>query len=100
MAPFVQIMEVETHNVGAVNDLVKRWHHDQGGIAPGYRATRVLADRERANTYLIEVEFSSEDDAARNNDRAETKQWAAALREVVDGEPRYIDLTESYSTGR
>jgi hypothetical protein len=100
MSTFIQLIEIETADVGPVNDLIKRWHEEQVGIAPGYRAIRVLADRGRANTYVIEVEFSSEEDAARNNERAETRQWAASLRELVNREPRYINLTESYSTGR
>jgi hypothetical protein len=100
MAGFIQLIEIETADVGSVNDLIKRWHEEQGGVAPGYRGGRVLADRDRPDTYLIEVEFSSEEDAARNNERAETRQWAASLRELVNREPRYINLTESYSTGR
>jgi hypothetical protein len=100
VSAFVQIVEVETSDIGAVNDLLKRWHDDQAGIAPGYRGTRVLADRDRANTYLLEVEFSSEEEAARNNDRAETQRWASALREAIHGEPRYLNLTESFATGR
>ena len=100
MPGFVQLIEIEMPDVGAVNDLIKRWHEEQGGIAPGYRATRVLANSDRPNTYVIEVEFSSEEDAAKNNDRVETKQWASSLRELVSREPRYTNLTESYSTGR
>jgi quinol monooxygenase YgiN len=100
MATFVQLIEMETADVGPVNDLIKGWHEQQGGVAPGYRSTRVLVDRDRADTYVIEVEFSSEEDGAKNNERPETSQWAASLRELVNSEPRYINLTESYDTGR
>ena len=93
-------IEIETPDVARVNDLIKRWHHEQGGVAPGYRATRVLADKDRPDTYVIEVEFSSEEEAARNNERAETNEWTASLREILNRDPRYINLTESYSTGR
>lgn len=100
MAAFIQLIEIKTGDVGPVNDLIKRWHEEQGGIAPGYRATRVFADKDRPDTYVIEVEFSSEEEAARNNERAETNEWATSLREHLNQDPRYINLTESYSTGR
>lgn len=96
---FVQIIEVDAADIGAIDDLVDRWHREQAGVAPGYRGARILADKDRPGTYLIEVEFSSEEEAAENNERDDTRRWAAALRGSIQGGPRYLNLTEVSSTG-
>lgn len=98
MAGFTQIVEVKTGAVEVVKDLIRAWHREQAGTAPGYREVRVLEDKERPGTYLIEVEFASEQDAAENNDRPETSAWAQRLKEAVNGEPRYLNLSETFST--
>lgn len=99
MAGFVQIIEVQTEDIGPLQGHVEEWHRLQSGAAPGYRSTRVLADGERPGTYLLEVAFSSEEEAKKNNDRPETARWADRARSLVDGEPSYRNLTVVCDTG-
>ena len=86
---FTQTMEVQASDESALRDHVAGWHAEQAGIAPGYRRTRILADAKQPGRYLIEVDFTSPDEAARNNERPETNAWAAKLGELVTGTPEY-----------
>jgi quinol monooxygenase YgiN len=89
---FTQTIEVQAGDEQALRDHVAGWHKEQAGVAPGYQNARILADRSRPGTYLIEVEFTSEEEAARNNERGETAAWARKLEGMVAGEPAYRDL--------
>jgi quinol monooxygenase YgiN len=89
---FTQTMEVQASDERALHDHVASWHAEQAGIAPGYRRARVLADEKQPGRYLIEVDFSSPEEAARNNERPETNAWAAKLGELVTGAPEYRDF--------
>lgn len=90
---FVQTIEVETSNVDAIRDHVSGWHDEQKGVAPGYQGTRILEDHEAQGRYVIEVDFSSREEAARNDERPETVAWAQKLQELVEGEPRFANYT-------
>lgn len=94
---FTQIITVEGADEAALHELVAEWDTDQAGVAPGYRGARVLADDE-AGQCLIEVDFTSEEDARRNNDRSETQSWAASLGELVSSEPGYRNLRQVCTT--
>jgi quinol monooxygenase YgiN len=89
---FTQTMEVQSSDERALHDHVAGWHAEQAGIAPGYRRARVLADAKQPGRYVIEVDFSSHEEAARNNGRPETKAWADKLGELVTGTPEYRDF--------
>lgn len=93
---FTQIITIEGADEEALRDHVSKWHADQAGVAPGYQGTRVLAEGDRR--HLIEVDFSSEEAAQRNNERAETASWAEGLRELGDGESSYRDLRRVCTT--
>lgn len=92
---FTQIITVEGSNDQALRDLMESWDTAQSGVAPGYLGSRVLAE---GSVHHIEVDFSSEEEAQRNNERSETQAWGRQLREVVSGEPTYRDLREVYTT--
>ena len=96
---FTQMMTVRTSEPERLRELIDGWHRDQHGVAPGYERARILADRGRADHWVIEVDFSSEEEARRNSDRPETQAWADGLREVADGEPEYRDFELAYATG-
>lgn len=80
--------------------------------ASGYRPTGAVAvlssagcHRENPGLYQIIADFgvvdptvSAADEAQRNNDRPETKAWAAQLRKLVTGEPEYHHFDELYRT--
>ena len=86
---FTQTMEVQAGDEAALRDHVAGWHAEQAGIAPGYQRTRVLADAKQPGRYVIEVDFTSPEEAARNSKRPETSAWAAKLGELVTGTPEY-----------
>lgn len=86
---FVQTIDIETDDIQPVRDHVNQWHSEQAGVAPGYQGARILADADQPGRYVIEVEFTSKDDADANNDRSETAAWAEKLQELVDGSPTF-----------
>lgn len=88
---FIQVIEVAGADEQELRDLVSQWDEDQSGVAPGYLGARVLADESNGH-HLIEVDFSSEEEAQRNNDRSATQQWAGELQRLADGEPTYRNL--------
>ena len=97
---FTQIIEVQSDDVEAVEKHVFDWDRRQKGIAPGYQSARILADRNRPGTYLIEVEFDSEENADKNDARPETNEWASQIRTLVKRDPSYRNLAEVCSTER
>lgn len=90
---FVQSIGIETDDIRPVQDLVSTWHAKQTGVAPGYRWARILADEGRPRHYLIEVDFSSKEEAQANNDRPETATWARKLQDLVSGAPTFTNFT-------
>jgi len=97
--PFTQTMTIRTKDVDGLRSLMEGWHNEQHGVAPGYQGSRLLVDRSDNARVVIEVDFSSVEEAQRNNDRAETQQWADKLRAVANGEPDYQDFDVAFTTG-
>lgn len=96
--PFTQTMTVHADAAEPLAELIDAWHQEQGGVAPGYQGARVLADTERSGRFVIEVDFSSEEEAAENDGRAETSAWAEQLNALVRGEPEYANFSVVHST--
>lgn len=88
---FVQSIAIETDDIQPVHDLVSQWHSEQAGIAPGYQRARILADQDRPGRYVIEVDFSSQEEAEKNNERPETAAWAEKLEGLVNGTPAFTN---------
>ena len=95
---FTQTIEVEASDERALHDHLSSWDAEQSGVAPGYVGARLLADAASPGRYLIEANFSSEEEAARNNDRPETHSWATKLNELVTGEPRFTNYRLVYAS--
>jgi hypothetical protein len=73
----------------------------------GYMGTHLLADRDNPGHYVVVAEFgsfdpeiSAYDEAMRNNDRPETQEFAAKMREITQGEPVFNNYDEVYRTGQ
>lgn len=96
---FVQTIEVEGTDDSMLKDHLAAWHAEQAGLAPGYQGARILADEARPGRYVIEVDFSTPEEAARNNARPETAAWASKLAEFVQGEARFTDYRLVFATG-
>ena len=96
---FTQIIEIDgIRDEQQLRELVAGWDEEQAGTAPGYLGSRVFAEEDAPGRYLVEVDFSSADEAKRNNDRDETARWAERLRDLADGEPNYRNLRRAYAT--
>jgi hypothetical protein len=103
---FSQTITVHCDDPAPIVELLAQWDHDQAtSDIMGYMGTRLLADREQPGQYVIIADFgvvdpdvSAADEAARNNDRPETRAWSARLREVITGEPEYHDFDVLYRT--
>lgn len=95
---FTQMMTVQARDPQELVSLLEEWHRDQHGAAPGYEGARLLADREHGDRFVIEVDFSSEGDAQRNNERPETKAWADKLQSATEGQPEYHDYDLAFAT--
>ncbi len=96
---FTQTMTVHTRDQQQLTSLLEEWHRDQKGTAPGYEGARLLAGGEGDDRFVIEVDFTSESDAQRNNDRPETKAWAEKLQAATDRHPEYHDYEVVFATG-
>lgn len=86
---FVQTIDVETEDSGALAHHLAAWHADQHGVAPGYQGYRLLADRDRPRRFRIVVDFNSAADAKTNDGRPETAAWAAKLSELTTAPPGF-----------
>jgi hypothetical protein len=104
---FTQTITVRCDDPAVLVEMLAQWDRDQATTdIMGYMGTRLLADRENPGRYVIVADFgvidpavSALEEAERNNERPETKAWAARLREVVAGEPEYHHFDELYRTG-
>ncbi|MGH2787819.1 MAG: hypothetical protein ACRDJV_07895 [Actinomycetota bacterium] len=96
--PFTQIIEVRTDAPDVLQAHVAAYHAAEAGRAPGYRRARVLEEGNRPGTYLIEVDFTSVEEAKENSARRETDEWARKLQRLIKGEPTYRNLNELCST--
>ena len=47
---------------------------------------------------MVKVVPSPAEEAARNNARPETREWAARLLELINGEPEYHHYDDIYRT--
>ena len=104
---FTQTIKVQTKDPAALIEMMTAWDREQAQFdIMGYMGTHLLCDRENPGHYLIVAEFgvidpdvSAAEEALKNNDRPETKAWAARLLELIDGEPEYHHYDEIYRTG-
>lgn len=95
---FIQTIHIETDDIQPVQDLLRTWHAEQAGVAPGYQRARLLADESRSQSYVIEVDFSSKDEAQANNDRPETATWAQKLEKSVRNTPTFTNHELVFTT--
>ena len=104
---FSQTISIRSDHPEAIVQLLAEWDLLQADSdVMGYIGTHILSDREDPGHYMIIAEFAAvdidvpaADEAARNNERPETQEWARRLRELIDGEPMYGHWDELYRTG-
>lgn len=90
MAGFIQIIEYQTSRFDEVKALgEERAHTDTGSLARRVTATE---DRDRPGTFMTIVEFDSAEDATKNSERPETRQFAEQMQKLCDGAPTFYNL--------
>jgi hypothetical protein len=102
---FMQTMTVRCDDPDALVTMAEAWDRQQAAAdVMGYMGSRVLADRDDPGRYMFIADFgvvdpniSAVEEAARNNERPETQEGAARLRELV-GEIEYHHYDELYRT--
>jgi hypothetical protein len=103
---FAHMIFVRSEDPRALVELLEQWDLQQASAdIMGYMGVRLLADRENAGQYIIAADFgvidpdvSAADEAARNDDRPETRDWAVRLRAVIEDDPRHHNYDELYRT--
>jgi heme-degrading monooxygenase HmoA len=68
----------------------ERWQAEQAPIAPGFRGSYVLRERDSDRCILV-VLFENAQLAKENSDRPETNAWYQELLKLIEGEPEFID---------
>jgi len=86
---FVQTISFTTSRIDDISAMGTEFDREQGGQAPGFRGTRILRDRGRANAYMVVAEFDSYELAMENSARPETDAFARRMAELVEGEVTY-----------
>lgn len=104
---FCQTIEIRTDRVDELVALTEEWDdiHAMSDIV-GYTGTQVFADRSDPGRFVVVASFavvepgiSAAEEAAKNNEREITQQWAARVRELSTIPPIYHDYDELYRTG-
>jgi hypothetical protein len=103
---FSQVISFRTDHVDEVVALIEEWDDIQSTLdVMGYTGTHILRDRADPRHLYVVAEFASTEpgvsafeEAQRNNDRAETQEWATKMRALIDAEPEWLHFDEVYRT--
>jgi len=92
---FLQLIEMKTRRVDDIVALDRQWEQAIGDA----RTTRwsiVTQDRDRADTYVVLVEFPNFEAAKANSDSPATADFATRMAKLCDQEPvfRNLDVRE------
>lgn len=88
---YFQLIEVSTDRF----DDLMRLHEDWVAASEGTRTAAqiwIFGDRDRADTFMIMVEFPSAEAAASNNDLAATSTIAAGMAALATSPPTFRNL--------
>ena len=88
---FIQIIEVTTTHADEVQALMDEWLAKTEGKRRTQRST-LTADRDRPNTFVQIVEFSSYEEAMANSSLPETSEFAEKLAKLCDTAPTFRNL--------
>ena len=88
---YVQIIEIRTDDYDALERLHEQWLAETEGQRTVSREW-ICRDRDRPDTYLVIVEFPSDEAAAVNNDLPATGRIAAGMMELALEPPTFRNL--------
>ncbi len=90
---FVQIVEYQTSKPDEIRALGEEFQSMRGEGGEGERPqVTVTQDRDRENTYLTIVRFSSYEAAMENSQREDTTALTGRMAELMDGPPTFRNL--------
>jgi len=69
----------------------RRWQAEQAPIAPGFKGSYMLREKNSPNGCTFVVLFENQQLAQQNSDRPETNAWYRQMLELIDGQPEFID---------
>ena len=104
---FTQTISFRCNDIETIVKMAAEWDELQAdNDIMGYMGTHILRDRDDPGHYVMIAEFgvvdpdvSAYDEAMRNNDRPETQEFAAKMREIIEAEPDWGHFDEIYRTG-
>lgn len=88
---FMQLIEYETSKPDEVRKVTEEWQKATAGKRTAKRIV-VSQDRDDPKRYYELVFFDSYEAAMENSELAETQEYAAKMKDLLDGEPTYVDL--------
>lgn len=94
----IKLVDINDETAQKVQEHIAGWDQHEAADAPGYLGATLQRDVETPGRYYIVVDFSSHEQAERNNQRSETARWAEELSKL--GTAEYVNLTEVYRTAR
>lgn len=91
MAGFIQLVEFEASDIGAVTAALERFRDEHPGALTASAST-TTEDRDRPGTYISIVEFPSYEVAMEQQGNPATSEFSANLAKVMSGTPRFRNL--------
>jgi hypothetical protein len=104
---FTQTMTFRCTDPEKLVELAAGWDRLQAeGDVMGYMGSHILRDREDPERFVMIAEFgvvdpdvSAVEEAMKNNDRAQTHEWAEKLTAIIDSDIEWGHYDEVYRTG-
>ncbi|MFJ8823433.1 hypothetical protein ACIREE_16765 [Streptomyces sp. NPDC102467] len=88
---FAQLVDFETRRFDELKSLLDRFEEQMAGEPGGPTHRILLQDREQPGRYLAILEFTSYDDAMRNNERPEVARLNEQLTELCTRPPAFVN---------
>lgn len=89
---FVQVIEGQTSDVGALRVQIEAWDRDVKPGAIGFLGSTGGVTED--GTFITAARFESEEAARANSDRAEQSEWWETTSKLFNGEPTFYDCTD------
>ncbi len=77
--------------------LDERWQREQAPVAPGFKGSYMLREKDSPNGCIQVVLFENEQLAQQNSNRPETNQYYGEMLQLIEGEPEFIDTEVVYA---
>jgi quinol monooxygenase YgiN len=92
MAGFIQIIDYTSSRADEIRVLAEKMRANREAGPGGPARVTMTEDRDRPGHFLTIAEFDSYEKAMENSNHPDTQEFAAAMNELVDGPPTFINL--------